>query len=592
MAEKRINGRIILKHDTEAHWNLADNFYPEKGEFIIYDIDDTHNYERLKVGDGVHLPKDLPFYAGSWNDLKDKPSTMAPSGHRHDVSGVNGLQSILDEIYEWLGDAPVSEQISTAIENKAEIDHTHDTLYVNLVDKLPSAESWIDVAYGNGTFVTVAPYTDVAAYSTDGISWNESKLPFTSNWTCVTYGNNRFVALSSNSMEGAYSLDGITWQSMTLSVYDSWTSVVYGDGCFIAVASGSSSYIYSYGGTNWYSGTLPTSEFWSDICYDGSRFIITGEYSPVIITGSHNNWTQIDSTTGMTMTKSASNGNQLTVVIGGLYSSGICWTDDGSTWTKASADLDAKSDVAYGNGKFVIISSGNKALYSSDGKNWTQTTMPDSLSWKTVTYGGDKFIALASSSIETAISYDGINWAMNNSTMQDKDGNDAIPMVGSMLSNWSRIYDSGEITSDVNVFSNIDISGYKHIMVAIKCVNTTKSSGGISGAFVFKGSGSTTYAFKNILPNLIKNTTGTSGGMAIFKIVNGFIICENAMRAQSAENILSSTEAYGADNLTPVGGGIITCAAPVTTLMVSNGNMSSSYYYGAGSRVIVWGCTV
>ena len=94
------------------------------------------------------------------------------------------------------------------------------------------------------------------------------------------------------------------------------------------------------------------------------------------------------------------------------------------------------------------------------------------------------------------------------------------------------------------------------------------------------------------MPNLIKNTAGTSGGMATFQVVNGFIICENAMRAQSAEYMLYGTEGYGADNLTPVGGGIIKCSNSPSTLMVSNANLSTSYYYGAGSRVIVWGCRV
>ena len=475
---------------------------------------------------------------------------------------------------------------------KADVDHKHDTLYVNLVNKLPSAEYWTSAVYGGGKFVAVATYTDVATYSTDGVNWKSSKMPVVGNWTCVTYGNNRFVALTSNLSTAAYSLDGITWTSMSLPITDSWASIAYGDGCFIAVAAGSSSYIYSYSGTNWYTGTLPTSEFWSDICYDGSQFIITGEYSPVIITGSHNYWTEINNDMGVTTTKIASNGNQLSVVIGGLYSSTICWTSNSLTWNKVDVDMDSKLDVAYGNGKFVVVGNGNKALYSSDGKTWTQTAMPDSLDWRVVVHGGDKFVAFATSSVETAISYDGINWIMNEPSMQDKEGNDAIPCIGGMLSSWSRIYDSGEITSDVNAFSNIDVSGYKHIMVAIKCVNTTKSSGGISGAIVFKGGDGTSYAFKNILPNLIKNTTGTSGGLAIFQIVNGFIVCENAMRAQSAEYMLSSSEGYGADNLTPVGGGLIACTTPVPTLMVSNANMSSSYYYGAGSRVIVWGCRV
>lgn len=32
------------------------------GEIIIYDIDDTHNYERIKIGDGVSIVTELPFY--------------------------------------------------------------------------------------------------------------------------------------------------------------------------------------------------------------------------------------------------------------------------------------------------------------------------------------------------------------------------------------------------------------------------------------------------------------------------------------------------------------------------------------------------
>jgi hypothetical protein len=40
--------------------------------------------------------------------------------------------------------------------------------------------------------------------------------------------------------------------------------------------------------------------------------------------------------------------------------------------------------------KFVAtISNNSKAAYSTDGINWTETTMPSSASWNDVTYGGD-----------------------------------------------------------------------------------------------------------------------------------------------------------------------------------------------------------
>ena len=61
MSEKRINSRVILKHDKEAHWNNANNFIPLAGEVIIYDADETHYYIRYKRGDGVTVAKNLPF---------------------------------------------------------------------------------------------------------------------------------------------------------------------------------------------------------------------------------------------------------------------------------------------------------------------------------------------------------------------------------------------------------------------------------------------------------------------------------------------------------------------------------------------------
>lgn len=83
MTEKQILSRIIQKHDIEANWNKAVNFVPMRGELIVYDIDDTHLYERFKIGDGVTNVNDLPFTVvqPDWNQndetaldfIKNKP---------------------------------------------------------------------------------------------------------------------------------------------------------------------------------------------------------------------------------------------------------------------------------------------------------------------------------------------------------------------------------------------------------------------------------------------------------------------------------------------------------------------------------------
>ena len=61
MSENRLHGRIVNKHDVEANWLKATNFTPMLGEIIIYDVDETHDLPRIKVGDGKTLVSSLPF---------------------------------------------------------------------------------------------------------------------------------------------------------------------------------------------------------------------------------------------------------------------------------------------------------------------------------------------------------------------------------------------------------------------------------------------------------------------------------------------------------------------------------------------------
>jgi len=40
---------------------LATNFKPRKGEIIISNVDSTHSFPLLRVGDGITPAKDLPI---------------------------------------------------------------------------------------------------------------------------------------------------------------------------------------------------------------------------------------------------------------------------------------------------------------------------------------------------------------------------------------------------------------------------------------------------------------------------------------------------------------------------------------------------
>ena len=61
MAEKILNTRIVCKHDTEDNWKSNTTFIPKKGELIIYDSDNQHLYQRIKIGDGTSDVTTLKF---------------------------------------------------------------------------------------------------------------------------------------------------------------------------------------------------------------------------------------------------------------------------------------------------------------------------------------------------------------------------------------------------------------------------------------------------------------------------------------------------------------------------------------------------
>lgn len=61
MTDRNINCTLISRHDSEENWVLVKDFIPRQGEIVIYDADQLHNYERVKVGDGKTVVGDLPF---------------------------------------------------------------------------------------------------------------------------------------------------------------------------------------------------------------------------------------------------------------------------------------------------------------------------------------------------------------------------------------------------------------------------------------------------------------------------------------------------------------------------------------------------
>lgn len=302
---------------------------------------------------------------------------------------------------------------------------------------LPRAMSWRSVCYGNGKFVAVAYGTNIAAYSTDGVTWTQTAMPDNSTWRSVCYGDGKFVAVSYGAGGiAAYSSDGVTWtQTAMPDAIDKWCSVCYGNGKFVAISYGNAAAAYSTDGINWTLVTLIDAKYWQSVCYGNGRFvIITANYSSVVLV----------STDGITWSQRSSNValNWHTVCYGdGKFvalaydDTGVVYSTDGVNWSRTNMPVKAYWEtICYDNGRFVAIAR-NKAIaaYSTDGITWTQTAMPDSSTWQSVCYGDGKFVAVAASSKNVAVSADGVTWSSGIPAVKNPTGTDVTSDLRTVL---------------------------------------------------------------------------------------------------------------------------------------------------------------
>ena len=60
-----MKARVFNLHNKEAEWQEWLDWPPGAGEIVVYDPDETYEYARIKIGDGITPLKDLPFFIDS-----------------------------------------------------------------------------------------------------------------------------------------------------------------------------------------------------------------------------------------------------------------------------------------------------------------------------------------------------------------------------------------------------------------------------------------------------------------------------------------------------------------------------------------------
>tara|TARA_R110000737_G_scaffold9791_7_gene25558 strand:- start:12649 stop:20751 length:8103 start_codon:yes stop_codon:yes gene_type:complete len=197
---------------------------------------------------------------------------------------------------------------------------------------------WVDMVYGNKTWVLISGTGKVLYSVSEGATWLSASLPVLSSgtYTAITYGDGSFVAVS-NSSKSAYSINnGSTWTEVDTSIGDDdFVGITYGKNTFVAITGSAHTAKYSTDkGATWTETSLDTS-----------------------LDSTAGNWTQVKF------------GNGRFVAVSSDYKSSV-YSFDGITWYMSSLAV-AGSVLEYGNGIFLLLNpTDDEAYQTEDGFNW------------------------------------------------------------------------------------------------------------------------------------------------------------------------------------------------------------------------------
>lgn len=226
-------------------------------------------------------------------------------------------------------------------------------------------ERWLQGGAFSPTRVVLVggPWNDPGGYvlhSQDGTSWTEAALAGGQGPVDVAYGNGRFVTVN-NIGYTSISTDGASWSSSTWTTLESGRGVCFGQGKFFA-AGDSGRISVSTDGLSWQGTELGGGNLDAVAC-GATAFIAVSSDRRV---------TTQDGTTALKDQSGVNMGCCPAVAYGaGLFVDGGCNTSaNGTDWSSPATPCSLKA-LDYGDGVFLAIDASQHVRRSPDGKSWT-----------------------------------------------------------------------------------------------------------------------------------------------------------------------------------------------------------------------------
>lgn len=312
------------------------------------------------------------------------------------------------------------------------------------------------VNFVNNRFVAVGVNGTILT-SPDGLVWTPRSVPgVTAQLQNTAFGNNRYVIAGQAGRVILTSADAENWSVLTAGPYQGTHFNGVAASASVAVAVGDAgALVSSTDGATWTPRNSTTTNRLLDVTFAQSKFVAVGATGTVLTSGDGTNWTwqtlsPVLSTNGLQGVRYATSAGVWIIVAdgGSIYTSPdgttFTWTkratstattaqlrrvavgggmhvavgntgtiasaaDPTDTWTLRSSGTTAHfNDVVYGSGAFVAVGVNGTVSRSTDGINWTTTTL-GVMPFFSVTYLNGHFV-VTSQSNNYYTSTDGITW--------------------------------------------------------------------------------------------------------------------------------------------------------------------------------------
>ena len=258
------------------------------------------------------------------------------------------------------------------------------------------------IAYGAGTYVAVGRGGRILR-SADGARWTAVPSGTPCHLYAVAFGGGTFLAVGE---DGATltSGDGAAWkwQEGPPGRFD-LKQVTWGDGAFLLTGPAHMNF-RSRDGENWEILPLPGNGF-SAIAWTGDRFLGAVWDGPLLSSRDGEHWRQLHPRppAGATVAIACGGGHCVAATWGGLLRSG----DGGESWREIAIKVSGRA-LAYGGGRFTLLTEQGTLLWSADGERWAPAGRETPAPLTAISYGSGLFVAAGRDGLYT--SADGQQW--------------------------------------------------------------------------------------------------------------------------------------------------------------------------------------